>query len=79
MSAFGSPDRLTGVDGLALVPEDSGRISGNMRRPRRYCRRLLRVFYTSAQVAARCCPTSKAFYDHRRAEGKRSSPSLGVD
>ncbi len=70
MSVFGSPDRLAGVAGLAPVPRDSGRISGNMRRPRRYCRRLLRVFYMSAQVAARCCPTSKAFYERKRAEGK---------
>jgi transposase len=70
MSVFGSSDRLAGVAGLAPVPKDSGRISGNMRRPRRYCRRLLRVFYMSAMVAARCCPTSKAFYDRKRAEGK---------
>nr|WP_200948465.1 MULTISPECIES: IS110 family transposase [unclassified Kitasatospora] len=70
MSVFGSPDRLAGVAGLAPVPKDSGRISGNMRRPRRYCRRLLRVFYMSAQVAARCCPTSKAYYDRKRAENK---------
>ncbi|GAA1357534.1 IS110 family transposase [Streptomyces beijiangensis] len=70
MSVFGSPDRLAGVAGLAPVPKDSGRISGNMRRPRRYCRRLLRVFYMSAMVAARCCPVSKSFYDRKRAEGK---------
>ncbi|MFV5999017.1 IS110 family transposase [Streptomyces sp. NPDC056231] len=70
MSVFGSSDRLAGVAGLAPVPKDSGRISGNMRRPRRYCRRLLRVFYMSAMVAARCCPTSKAFYNRKRAEGK---------
>lgn len=70
MNVYGSPDRLAGVAGLAPVPKDSGRISGNMRRPRRYCRRLLRVFYMSAMVAARCCPVSKAFYDRKRAEGK---------
>ncbi len=70
MSVFGSSDRLAGVAGLAPVPKDSGRISGNMRRPRRYCRRLLRVFYMSALVAARCCPVSKAFYERKRAEGK---------
>ncbi|MET8633096.1 IS110 family transposase [Streptomyces sp. NPDC004680] len=70
MSVFGSPDRLAGVAGLAPVPKDSGRISGNMRRPRRYCRRLMRVFYMSAQVAARYCPVSKAFYDRKRAEKK---------
>ncbi len=70
MSVFGTADRLAGVAGLAPVPKDSGRISGNMRRPRRYCRRLLRVFYLSAQVAARHCPLSKAFYERKRAEKK---------
>ncbi len=79
MDAFGSAGRLAGVAGLAPVPRDSGRISGNMRRPHRYHGRLLRVFYLSAQIAARFCPTSKSFYDRKRAEGKatnrRSSPS----
>ncbi|MFJ9026419.1 IS110 family transposase [Streptomyces sp. NPDC102259] len=70
MDAFGSAGRLAGVAGLAPVPRDSGRISGNMRRPHRYHRRLLRVFYLSAQVAARFCPTSRAFYERKRAEGK---------
>ncbi|MGW1361445.1 transposase, partial [Streptomyces chartreusis] len=70
MSVFGSADRLAGVAGLAPVPKDSGRISGNMRRPRRYCRRLLRVFYMSALVASRHCPASKAFYERKRAEKK---------
>ncbi|MEY9997397.1 transposase [Streptomyces sp. V4I8] len=70
MSVFGSADRLAGVAGLAPVPKDSGRVSGNMRRPRRYCRRLLRVFYMSAMVAARSCPVSRAFYERKRAEGK---------
>ncbi|MCX5613599.1 IS110 family transposase [Streptomyces sp. NBC_00047] len=70
MAVFGTSDRLAGVAGLAPVPKDSGRISGNMRRPRRYCRRLMRVFYMSAMVAARCCPVSKAFYERKRTEGK---------
>lgn len=70
MSVFGTSDRLAGVVGLAPVPKDSGRISGNMRRPRRYCRRLMRVFYMSAMVAARCCPVSKTFYERKRTEGK---------
>ncbi|MGW7031474.1 IS110 family transposase [Streptomyces xanthophaeus] len=76
MSVYGSSDRLAGVAGLAPVPKDSGRISGNMRRPRRYCRRLLRVFYMSAMVAARCCPTSKAFYERKKAEGKNHKQAI---
>lgn len=70
MDAFGTAGRLAGVAGLAPVPRDSGRISGNMRRPHRYHRRLLRVFYFSAQIAARFCTISKTFYDRKRAEGK---------
>ncbi|MEV1066296.1 transposase [Streptomyces sp. NPDC050263] len=70
MSILASSDRLAGVAGLAPVPKDSGRISGNMRRPRRCCRRLLRVFYMSAMVAARSRPVSRAFYERQRAEGK---------
>ncbi|TDU73601.1 IS110 family transposase [Streptomyces sp. KS 21] len=76
MDAFGSTGRLAGVAGLAPVPRDSGRISGNMRRPHRYHRRLLRVFYLSAQIAARFCPTSKTFYDRKRAEGKSHKQAI---
>ncbi|MGW5642851.1 IS110 family transposase, partial [Saccharopolyspora sp. NPDC003762] len=36
MEAFGSADRLAGFAGLAPQPRDSGRVSGNLRRPRRY-------------------------------------------
>ncbi len=70
MSAFGSPDRLAGVAGLAPVPRDSGKVSGNLQRPRRYSRRLLRMFYLSAQVAAIHCPESQRFYQRKRTEGK---------
>ncbi|MFG2749543.1 IS110 family RNA-guided transposase [Streptomyces xanthophaeus] len=77
MDAFGSAGRLAGVAGLAPVPRDSGRISsGNMRRPHRYHRRLLRVFYLSAQTAARFCSTSKTFYDRKRAEGKSNKQAI---
>lgn len=70
LTAFTGPDPLAGVAGLAPVPKDSGRISGNLRRPRRYNRRLLMVFYLSAQIAAQHCPISKAFYARKKAEGK---------
>jgi transposase len=76
MAAFGSPDRLAGVAGLAPVPRDSGKISGNLRRPRRYHRRLLRMFYLSAQVAALHCPESKRFYQRKRTEGKNHKQAI---
>ncbi len=33
MAAFGTPDRLAGFGGVAPVPRDSGKISGNLKRP----------------------------------------------
>jgi transposase len=70
MSAFDSADRPAGICGLAPVPRDSGRISGNLKRPRRYHRRLLRTCYLAAQSAARTDPASRTYYDRKRAEGK---------
>jgi transposase len=70
MNVFDSADRLAGICGLAPVPRDSGRISGNLKRPRRYHRRLLRTCYLAAQSAARTDPASRTYYDRKRAEGK---------
>jgi transposase len=71
MSLFGTADRLAGFGGVAPVPRDSGKISGNLRRPRRYNRRLQRVFYISALFSIRHCEDSRRFYERKRAEGKR--------
>jgi transposase len=76
MSLFDSADRLAGVSGLAPVPRDSGRISGNLKRPRRYDRRLLRACYLSAQIAIRTDPTSRTYYDRKRAEGKAHTQAV---
>ena len=70
MEVFGTSDRLAAFAGLAPVPRDSGRVSGNMRRPRRYHRGLLRAFYLSAMASLRSCPASRAYYERKRAEGK---------
>jgi transposase len=71
MSRFGSPDRLASLAGVAPVPRDSGNLSGNLHRPRRYHRGLQRVFYTSALISIRNCDASRRFYERKRAEGKR--------
>lgn len=70
MTAFGTPDRLAGFAGLAPVPRDSGRVSGNMRRPSRYHRGLLRAFYLSSMASLKSCPASRAYYQRKRDEGK---------
>jgi transposase len=76
MSAFDSADRLAGVAGLAPVPRDSGRISGNLKRPRRYNRSMLRACYLSAQIAIRTDPASRRYYDRKRAEGKTHTQAV---
>jgi transposase len=76
MTAFDSVNRLAGVSGLAPVPRDSGRISGNLKRPRRYDRRLLRACYLSAQIAIRTDPASRTYYDRKRAEGKTHTQAV---
>jgi transposase len=71
MSRYGTADRLASLAGVAPVPRDSGNISGNLHRPRRYHRGLQRVFYTSALISIRSCDQSRRFYERKRAEGKR--------
>jgi transposase len=70
LSVFDSADHLAAYAGLAPAPHDSGRISGNLHRPRRYHRGLNRVFYTSALISIQHNPDSRRFYDRKRSEGK---------
>jgi transposase len=72
MTAFTSADQLAGFAGLAPQPRDSGRIHGNLRRPKRYHRGLLRAIYLSAQISIPTSPASRTFYQRKRAEGKSS-------
>ena len=76
ITAFGNADRLAAACGLAPVPRDSGRISGNLKRPRRYNRRLLRACYLAAHTAIRTDPASRIYYDRKRAEGKRHTQAV---
>lgn len=76
MTAFGSADRLASFAGVAPVPRDSGRITGNLHRPQRYHRGLQHVFYTSAFLSIRCDPASARFYDRKRKEGKRHTQAV---
>lgn len=76
MSRFGSSDCLASFAGVAPVPRDSGNVSGNLHRPRRYHRGLQRVFYTSALISIRSCDASRRFYERKRAEGKRHTQAV---
>jgi len=76
MSRYGTADRLASLAGVAPVPRDSGNVSGNLHRPRRYHRGLQRVFYTSALISIRNCEASRRFYERKRAEGKRHTQAV---
>jgi transposase len=76
-AAFGNPGRLAAYAGLAPVPRDSGRVRGNLHRPKRYHRGLRRVFYLAAlsSIKVKDGP-SRRFYQRKRAEGKIHTQAL---
>lgn len=73
---FDTVDRLACVAGLAPVPRDSGRINGNLHRPRRFNRRLLRTCYLAALSSLKSSPASRVFYDRKRVGGKSHKQAL---
>ena len=74
--AFESADRLAAYAGLVPAARDSGKRVGNHRRMRGGNKTLKRVFYQSAFASLRSAPESRAFYDRKRAEGKRHTQAL---
>jgi transposase len=76
ISAFESADRLAAYAGLVPAAHDSGKRVGNNKRMRGGNKVLKRVFYQSAFSSLRGCAESRAFYDRKRAEGKRHTQAL---
>lgn len=68
LAGFATSCRLASYAGLVPVPQDSGRITGNLRRPKRYNRRLRRVFYMAALSNIKSEGPSRAFYQRKRTE-----------
>jgi transposase len=69
LSAYTDAGHLASAAGLVPVPRDSGRRTGNLHRPKRYSRRLRRVFYLSAQTSIIREGPNRDFYKKKRAEG----------
>ncbi|MFD4401116.1 IS110 family transposase [Kitasatospora sp. NPDC058478] len=69
LGAYADAGHLASAAGLVPVPRDSGRRTGNMHRPKRYSRRLRRVFYLSAQTSTIREGPNRDFYLKKRAEG----------
>ena len=76
LRSFETVDRLASLAGLTPAPRDSGRISGNHHRPRRFNRRLMRTCYLAALSSLKNSPASRAFYERKRAEGKSHKQAL---
>ncbi len=58
LAAFETVDRLASPAGLAPAPRDSGRITGNNHRPKRFNRRLMRTCYLAALSSLKSSPAS---------------------
>jgi transposase len=76
LEAFAGPGRLASYAGLVPVPRDSGRVTGNYRRPRRFNRALRQVFYMMALSSIRPEGPSKTFYQRKRDENKLHTQAL---
>lgn len=76
LTGYANADRLASAAELVPVPRDSGRRSGNLHRPTRYSRKLRRVFYLSAQVAAMREGPNRDYYLKKRSEG--TEPRAGA-
>ncbi|MDW6057226.1 IS110 family transposase [Streptomyces sp. FXJ1.4098] len=69
LAAYADAGHLASAAGLVPVPRDSGRRTGNLHRPKRYSRRLRRVFYLSAQTSMIREGPNRDFYLKKRGEG----------
>ena len=69
LRGYPSAGHLAAAAGLVPVPNDSGRRSGNLHKPRRYSRPLRHVFYLSAQTSMMRAGPNRAYYRKKRAGG----------
>ncbi len=69
LTSYTDAGHLASAAGLVPVPRDSGRRTGNMHRPKRYSRRLRRVFYLSAQTSIIRDGPNREYYLKKRGEG----------
>ena len=76
LCSFESADHLAAYARLVPAGSDSGKKTGNDKRMRCGNKALKYFFYQSAFASLRSCPESRAFYDRKRAEGKRHIQAL---
>jgi len=76
LRAFPSAGHLAAAAGLVPVPNDSGRRSGNLHRPKRYSRPLRHVFYLSAQTSMMRPGPNRDYYLKKRAHGRTHTQAV---
>ena len=76
LHAFPTAGHLAAAAGLVPVPNDSGRRSGNLHKPRRYSRPLRHVFYLSAQTATMRPGPNRDYYLKKRAHGRTHTQAV---
>lgn len=76
LSTYADAGHLASAAGLVPVPRDSGRRTGNFHRPKRYSRKLRRVFYMSAQTSIIRPGPNRDYYAKKRAEGCRHTQAV---
>jgi transposase len=76
LSAVPSAGQLAAAAGLVPVPNDSGRRSGNLHKPRRYHRPLRRVFYLSAQSSMIRPGPNRDYYLKKRAQNRTHNQAV---
>jgi transposase len=76
LRAFPSAGHLAAAAGLVPVPNDSGRRSGNLHRPKRYSRPLRHVFYLSAQTSMMRPGPNRDHYLKKREHGRTHSQAV---
>ena len=76
LRAFPSAGHLAAATGLVPVPNDSGRRTGNLHKPRRYSRPLRHVFYLSAQTSMIRPGPNRDYYLKKRQRGRTHNQAV---
>jgi transposase len=76
LAAFPTASHLAAAAGLIPVPDDSGRRTGNLHKPRRYSRPLRHVLYLSAQTSMIREGPSRDYYLKKRATGRTHQQAI---
>lgn len=76
LAAFPSAGHLAAAAGLVPVPNDSGRRTGNLHKPRRYNRPLRHVFYLSAQTSMMRAGPNRDYYLKKRGQKRTHNQAV---